>query len=101
MSDHSGDDGHYQLEEDDGDEHQAVAVGAPFLALETSDKSSVASSSYSDTSVPSKMVVLPIGRNLARNLEYHDGYVFLEPSVPLITLEPSIQSCNRNEGHIL
>lgn len=101
MSDHSSDDGHYQLEDDDGQEHQAVAVGAPFLALETSDKSSVASSSYSDTSAPSKMVVLPIGRALAKNLKHHDGYVFLEPFVPFITLESSIQACHRNEGHIL
>ncbi|KAG7010103.1 hypothetical protein G7Y79_00001g003750 [Physcia stellaris] len=75
MSDHGSDDSHYQSEDDEGHDHQAVAVGAPFLALETSDRSSVASSSYSDISAPSKMVVLPIGRTLAKNLTQHDRNV--------------------------
>ena len=94
MSDHSSDDSHYQSEDDEGHDHQAVAVGAPFLALETSDRSSVASSSYSDISAPSKMVVLPIGRTLAKNLTQHDRYVFLETSVPFRPL-------NRTFNHLI
>lgn len=101
MSDHTHDNGPSQSEDDEGHEDQAVAVGAPFLALETSDASSVVSSVYSESPVPSKMVVLPIGRAGAKNLNHHDGYVFLEPSLRFRNIAPIVQTCHTNERHAL